>query len=283
MKKVNICMITYNHERYISEAIDGILMQECDFEYELVIGEDYSTDNTRKICEQYAAKYPNKIKLLQSVNNWGMNSNFIRTVKECNSKYIALCEGDDYWTDPLKLQKQVDFLEKNKEYSLCFHRAKKISNNKIVTSSFEKIVSKTYTGMELLEDIFMPTASVMFRNNINEDYLFLDNKKIIYGDIFLWLRIASKGKLFCLEDNMSVYRIQENSVTNVDYTQNNIERIITNFKVLDATFEYKYNKSVNYILYKNYLKIVKLSVKKAKLKNIKYVFLTLIYFIKKIN
>jgi len=118
-------MITYNHERYISEAIDGILMQECDFEYELVIGEDYSTDNTRKICEQYAAKYPNKIKLLQSVNNWGMNSNFIRTVKECNSKYIALCEGDDYWTDPLKLQKQVDFLEKNKEYSLCFHRAKK--------------------------------------------------------------------------------------------------------------------------------------------------------------
>lgn len=115
---VSICMITYNHESYIKQAIDSVLMQKCNFAFELVIGEDCSTDNTFKICQELAKNNP-QIKLLPSISNLGMMPNFIRTLEACEGKYIAICEGDDYWTDPLKLQKQVDFLGANEEYGLC--------------------------------------------------------------------------------------------------------------------------------------------------------------------
>lgn len=115
---VSICMITYNHESYIKQAIESVLMQKCKFAFEIVIGEDCSTDNTFMICQELAQNNP-KIKLLPSIANLGMMPNLIRTLNACNSKYIAMLEGDDYWTDPQKLQKQVDFLEANEEVGLC--------------------------------------------------------------------------------------------------------------------------------------------------------------------
>jgi glucosyltransferase len=111
-------MITYNHEPYIKQAIESVLMQRCNFPIELVIGEDCSKDETNRICEEYAKDNP-IINLLTSLSNLGMMPNLIRTLDACNGKYIAMLEGDDYWIDPLKLQKQVDFLEANEEYGLC--------------------------------------------------------------------------------------------------------------------------------------------------------------------
>ena len=96
---VSICVITYNQEKYIAQAIDGVLMQQTDFPIELIIGEDCSPDNTRKICLDYKNKYPDKIKLLLPDKNKGSMRNFIDTMQAANGKYIALCEGDDYWTD----------------------------------------------------------------------------------------------------------------------------------------------------------------------------------------
>lgn len=110
---VSVCMITYNHEKYIKDAIEGILMQKTSFPIELIIGEDCSTENTRKIVEDYAEKYPNLIFAQYSEKNLDMMNNFFNVLQAVRSKYIALCEGDDYWTDPLKLQKQVDFLANN--------------------------------------------------------------------------------------------------------------------------------------------------------------------------
>mgnify|MGYP001248218371 CR=1 FL=1 len=116
---VSVHMITYNHEKYIAQAIEGVLMQKTNFLFELVIGEDCSTDSTRVICKEYADRYPNIIKLLPDAGkNLGMMENAIRTTMACTGKYIALCEGDDYWTDPYKLQKQVDFLEAHNDYGL---------------------------------------------------------------------------------------------------------------------------------------------------------------------
>ena len=106
---VSIASITYNHEKFIAQAIDSFLMQETDFDFEIIIGEDCSTDDTLKIIKEYKAKYPDIIKLITSESNVGMMTNFIRTLEACSGKYIALCEGDDYWTDTLKLQKQVNF------------------------------------------------------------------------------------------------------------------------------------------------------------------------------
>ncbi|MDF1549683.1 MAG: glycosyltransferase, partial [Bacteroidales bacterium] len=135
--KLSVCMITYNHEKYIGQAIEGVLMQKTNFDIELLIGEDFSNDNTRNICMGYKNKYPDKIKLLLREKNIGMMRNFIQTLNTCKGKYIALCDGDDYWTDPLKLQKQVDFLEANPEYALCYHRVNILTHNGIITDENE--------------------------------------------------------------------------------------------------------------------------------------------------
>ena len=118
---VSVSMITYNHEAFIAEAIEGVVMQKTTFPFELVIGEDCSTDNTRAICIEYQKKYPDIIRLRLPEKNQGMMLNWINNIESGHGKYIALCDGDDYWTDPYKLQKQVDFMEVNPDFALCSH------------------------------------------------------------------------------------------------------------------------------------------------------------------
>lgn len=124
---VSIWMITYNHETYIREAIDSILMQETDFDYEIVIGEDCSTDNTRAILLEYKKQYPKKFKLLLHEKNLGIVDNMLTTFNACNGKYVAMLEGDDAWTDPTKLQKQVDFMESHPEYVVTYHNIEMVT------------------------------------------------------------------------------------------------------------------------------------------------------------
>ncbi|MDR1406841.1 MAG: glycosyltransferase, partial [Tannerella sp.] len=118
---VSVCMLTYNHERYIAQAIRSVLMQETDFPFELVISDDCSSDGTVEICRSYKDRYPDKIKLLLSEVRLGMTGNFIKTIEACTGRYVAHCDGDDFWTSPGKLQKQADFMEANEEYTLCVH------------------------------------------------------------------------------------------------------------------------------------------------------------------
>lgn len=122
---VSIVCITYNHEPYLRQALEGFLMQETSFPVEIILAEDCSTDGTRTICEEYAAKYPDKIHYIWSETNVGAVENERRAIAAARGKYIALCEGDDYWTDPLKLQKQVGFMESYPEYSVTWTRYEK--------------------------------------------------------------------------------------------------------------------------------------------------------------
>ena len=122
--KVSISCLAYNHEPYISKCLDGFIMQKTDFPFEVLIHDDASTDRTADIIREYEAKYPDIIKpIYQTENKYSKGIGITKTYQfpRAKGKYIAMCEGDDYWTDPLKLQKQVDFLEKNEEYSACFH------------------------------------------------------------------------------------------------------------------------------------------------------------------
>lgn len=121
---LSIVTITYNHEPFIAKTIEGVLMQQVKFPIELIIAEDCSTDGTRAICQRYAEEYPELIRLITSDSNVGAIANERRAMLAARGKYIAFCEGDDYWTDPLKLQKQVDFLESHPDYSVTFHRCK---------------------------------------------------------------------------------------------------------------------------------------------------------------
>jgi glycosyltransferase involved in cell wall biosynthesis len=119
--KVSVCMIAYNHQTYIAQALDSILAQKTNFPFEIVIGDDNSTDDTGKICQEYAIRYPGKIRYHLREKNLGMMPNFITTLYECQGTYIALCEGDDYWIDETKLQTQADFLDAHPDHSLCCH------------------------------------------------------------------------------------------------------------------------------------------------------------------
>lgn len=204
---INVCMITYNHEKYISEAIEGVLMQKTTFPIQLVVGEDYSTDNTRAICEEYQKKYPNIIKLLpKQKNNLGMMPNFIRTLVACKSNYIALCEGDDYWTDPTKLQKQVDLIESKLNASLVF------SDRTVLNSNDNKSTPNTYKDRrynlnDVIAGFIPPTQTMLFRNNNNLSSFLKKHQQHPSGDQLIALFYAMQGFIYCLKDQTAIYRI----------------------------------------------------------------------------
>lgn len=201
---VSICMITYNHEKYIAQAIESVVCQETDFAYQLVIGEDFSTDGTRAICDLYAARYPDKIKLLPSEKNHGMMANAKRTSAECNAKYLAQLEGDDFWIDNKKLQKQVEYLEKHKDVAAVAHNVKELIGNEYAASEIfvaaEKRISLNETGFS------MPcyTCSIVQRNTKGDWPSFLDESPI--GDWPTISLLMTMGDLIILPDVMSVYR-----------------------------------------------------------------------------
>lgn len=206
---VSINCITYNHEAYIRHAIEGFLMQRTEFAYEILIGEDCSTDRTREIVEGYRKQFPDKIRIITSQNNVGPSENSLRLLEASQGKYIALCEGDDYWTDPYKLQKQVDYMENHSDCTLCFHGAKIFDEGK------QKMISdiKPYANSRIspVEDIifggggFCPTASLLFRKQSVEQ-LPLFFQKAHVGDYPLQMYLASQGYAYYMDEMMAVYR-----------------------------------------------------------------------------
>ena len=210
---VSVCCITYNHAPYIRECLDGFILQQTNFPIEVLIYDDASTDGAQNIIREYEAKYPDIIKpIYQTENQYskGCKVNREFNFSRAQGKYIALCEGDDYWTDPLKLQKQVDFLEANPEYSMCFHNATvKSEDGDKPNQPFSNIEDRDYSGVEIFEKWTVPTASVVFRKDVVKSNLYKigsSDAKFCFGDIVLFLSCAASGKLRALKDCMSVYR-----------------------------------------------------------------------------
>lgn len=213
---VSVCVISYNQEQFIKQAIDGILAQKTDFLFELVISDDASTDGSQKIIKEYELQYPDIIRNISKEKNLGSQSNFYSTMQAAKGKYIALCEGDDYWTDNSKLQKQIDFLEKNPEYGLCYARAKLFHNTK------QKFYRAAIGGPVLsFEEIFVKgnritTLTACFRKELYLKYLKeikpLD-KNWLLGDLPLWLWFYYNTKVYYSPDIVAVYRKLENSAS----------------------------------------------------------------------
>lgn len=214
---VNICMITYNHEAYIKQAIEGVLMQKTSFPIKLIIGEDNSPDATRDICEEYAAKHPDLIEILPTQkDNLGMSRNFIRTLAACKGDYISFCEGDDYWTYDKKLEEQVSFLEKNRSFNLCSHiYKKKTGKNTYYIDNYNNLVLPHSEGISFtLEDHFKhwltKTLTVTIRNNIN---LYKELRKYKYArDSHLIYHTLKNSKGFCFSFVGGVYRLHNGGV-----------------------------------------------------------------------
>jgi predicted O-linked N-acetylglucosamine transferase (SPINDLY family)/glycosyltransferase involved in cell wall biosynthesis len=205
--KVSVHMVTYNHEKFIAQAIESILMQKVDFEYEIVIGEDCSTDNTRQIVIDYQKKYPNIIRLLLPVSNIGAHANAISTYKACNGQYIALLEGDDYWLSPDKLQKQVNFLDGNSDFAICFTNALIFREDNHANSTiFLQGQAQVSTIENLLTSNFISTPSVMYRNKLIREFPAWFTEQSM-GDWTSYILLAEHGKIGYIDEVMSAYRV----------------------------------------------------------------------------
>lgn len=217
---VSIRTSTYNHEKYIRQCIEGILMQKTDFPFEYIIGEDCSTDGTMAIVREYAQKYPDVIRVVTDDVNVGMRANGLRCIERCRGKYMAICEGDDWWTDPHKLQKQVDFLESHPDYLMC---TTSYSSFRMKDGQVKKGVKdgqgRDITLRSLMKKNRIGTLTVLYRKDVLtrfEEEVRPVMPDFRMGDITLWLYMAHNGKIHELPCTTAMYRILENSASHSD-------------------------------------------------------------------
>jgi glycosyltransferase involved in cell wall biosynthesis len=212
---VSICSLTYNHALYIRQCLDGLLMQKTNFKYEIIIHDDCSTDGTADIVREYAENYPDIIvPILQSVNQYQNGNPHIWTsffYPKVRGKYIALCEGDDYWIDPMKLQKQVDYLDTHPDCSMTCSRAKWFSQyrNKYVAEQYCLKTDGLLNPVDIINrtGLYIPTCSIVYRLQIRNNYPdYCENCPV--GDWPLQILAAMKGSVYYFDEAMCVYRVE---------------------------------------------------------------------------
>lgn len=208
MTKVSIVCITYNHEKYIENALNSFLSQKTNFDYEIIVCDDHSIDNTVNIIEEIRKKNQEKIKLIENKTNLGSMKNYLKALSLATSKYIAVCDGDDYWIDNYKLQKQVDFLDNNPDFSMVFHNTRVINESGEFIKIYPNFKRREVNFKELVSYNCIPSNSVMYRNC---KQLTLRND-IVPLDHYIHLKYATIGKIFCMKDIMSTYRMHQNSL-----------------------------------------------------------------------
>ncbi|APM40297.1 glycosyltransferase family 2 protein [Clostridium kluyveri] len=289
MEKISVSIncITYNHEKYISDAIESFLMQKTNFKYEILIHDDASTDNTVNIIKRYKKKYPDLIKpIFQKENQYSKGIKRIDyrfNVSRAKGKYIAMCEGDDYWTNPYKLQKQVDYMEAHPECSMCFHSSKFVNVDKKSTGKFARIFNSSaiVPMRDILEKSspgYIPTASRMYRKKLieNPPKWFYDSD---VGDFPMSLFLATKGYFYYMDDNMSAYRtgVPNSWTTRTIIGKNNSsKRIKVNqdaIKVLEGfnkSTHNKYSNEVNRAILKREFSILRFQREIKEIKKGKY-------------
>lgn len=270
---VTVSCLTYNHKPYIEDAMNGFCMQQTDFPFICTIFDDNSTDGEQDIIKQYLENNfimnDDTIKMTKETDDYTLIYTRHKTNANCffavyflkynhyqlkksrapyilqewkDTKYIALCEGDDYWTDPEKLQMQVDYLEAHLECSLCFHTVNEIIEDDIKGvlghTEMPKLEVRTYTGHEIIRNWTIPTCSVLYNVNLLTQSGYnkrLMNKNYIYGDIILFLSLAEVGYLYCISiKSMGVYRRHSGGV--LMQCRGNYEKQIKHLESLKRDF-----------------------------------------------
>ena len=210
---VSVCLTTYKHEAFIAKAIESVLMQESDFEVEIVIGDDASPDGTRAVAQDYAWRYPTQIRLLPAEHNMGMSRNYVRTLKACAGTYIALLEGDDYWIDPHKLRDQAAILEHDPSAVLCFAGCTEVDEHGHALG--DNFVPPNYqrdlTHLLIAREYCPPTLTVLFRNHLLSDFpaSFLT---VLNLDYFLFTMLTLHGRALYLPRVVAHYRRHDGGV-----------------------------------------------------------------------
>ena len=252
-------MITYGHENYIREAIEGVLMQNCDFEVELIVANDCSPDKTDLIIKDIIQNHPrgNWIKYHHHEKNLGMMPNFIFALQQAKGNYIALCDGDDYWIDALKLQKQVDFLELNSNTIACFHNSYFKEDDCLKPNTYRSLRKE---GLVTLKEAIIgggglyPSSSFTFRNQLQLNFFVIDSKA---GDTCLLYSLLPMGQIYYFEDLHCVYRKHDGGVYTRIGTNKAlvIENAISDFLILynsmnlSKKFRKEYRSAIQYKLH----------------------------------
>lgn len=251
--KVSVIILTYNQENFIAQAIRSAVMQQTDFPYEIIVGEDASTDRTQEIVAELAQAHPEKIRVLwrdakvaqrERAVGVGGKGNFVDCLRTSSAKYIALLDGDDYWTSPHKLQKQVDFLDTHPDFAISFHRVRAVSD---ATNTEPEKPEQQMPGVLSVEDLLVANpisaCSVMFRRGLFSE-LPRWFHSVRFGDWALHVMNAKYGKIGCINEVMAAYRINPAGLWS---SLGPIEQRVEMIKALnyaDAYLDFKYKKQI---------------------------------------
>jgi glycosyltransferase involved in cell wall biosynthesis len=258
---VSICCITYNHKDFIAQAIDSFLMQETGFPFEILIHDDASTDGTSEVIKDYVSKFPKIIKLVLQEKN--LYSQGLRLIAPkflfplVRAKYIALCEGDDYWISENKLNKQFDFMESHKEFSCCFHAVTQLDETKTKRTKVASIRlpkgKREFYFEDTVKSYLIPTASLFFRTELLPEKYF-ETKKTIYGDIYIQLLLTSQGPAYYFDEIMGVYRHHDGGVSKGLNPLTSMDNAVNVYTEIDTITKGRYHKLLNkrIAIYKDY-------------------------------
>ena len=257
----------YNHEPYLRDCLEGFVMQQTNFPFVAIVHDDASTDGSAAIIREYEEKYPDIIKpIYETENQYSKRDGSLGRIMNAaidvtGAQYVAMCEGDDYWTNPLKLQKQVDFMEANPEYSMCFHGAeiKNETDTRVITTC-QDVEDKEYFTNDIFPGWVVPTASVVYRKSMVESYPKLKNTHLMYyGDIVLFLKCTHTGRIWGMKEKMSVYRMTNSgAVISAQYDPLVVEKqckhyqfLMMNFPQLDKKWSSEYIAQYYYTKFRN--------------------------------
>jgi glycosyltransferase involved in cell wall biosynthesis len=242
--KVSVAITAYNHERFIEQAVESVLMQETGFEYELIVGEDCSQDRTREIVTALARRHPERMRTVLPPANLGAGGKtlFAETVRACRGEYIACLDGDDYWTSPHKLQIQTDFLDQHPECSACYHDVLRVYEDGLdgpPTSRSEE--AKPFATMEdVVDRCFIPSCAPMFRREVIEE-LPAWYWEVPWGDWPLYILAAERGPIGSIDAVLGAYRVHRGGVWTGLPEIEQLEGLIAFYRRINALLGFRYD------------------------------------------
>jgi glycosyltransferase involved in cell wall biosynthesis len=254
---VSIRTSAYNHGKYIRECIESIVNQKTNFRFEYIIGEDFSTDGTREIVFEYAEKYPDIIRVITADRNLGMKMNGQRCIEACRGKYIAICEGDDYWIDPYKLQKQVDYMEAHPECSVCATEGYCLNQATGEMRELPSLGLESYAPRDFLRDNQIYTLTTLTRACwAHEFYTEIEPiaPRFLMGDYPLWLYMLTRGPICKLPDKCAVYRELSDSASHYKDPYKQLRFAVSSFD-LRVFYNRLYRFSISSMLAKKFRNI----------------------------
>lgn len=259
--KVTIRCITYNQKDYIRQCLDGFVIQRTNFRFEAIVHDDASTDGTDEIVREYAEKYPDIIKpIFETENQYSKHDGSLGRIMNAHTRgqYVAFCEGDDYWTDPLKLQKQADFLDANPQCSLTYHACKNVFSTPCKDNIlFGESVKESYSEVDFVALYPFQTATVMCRKEILDSDLYKKAQAIgcVFGDVLMYFTASRFGTIEGVNEQMSVYRRHKNGITQHMYDSDKLVKSYNDWLKVAHLF----GGNICYLIKKNQLSVFILS------------------------